>query len=51
MDSTNKKRYLYILTPKGMEERLKVSIRFLEKKMEEYDLESFEFFKAFKKRL
>lgn len=25
-DSTNKKRYLYILTPKGIEERVKVSI-------------------------
>jgi len=37
-DSKNKKRYLYILTPKGMEERVKVSIRFLKSKMEEYDL-------------
>ena len=37
-DSRNKKRYLYILTPKGMEERVKISIRFLKAKMEEYDL-------------
>jgi EPS-associated MarR family transcriptional regulator len=35
--SQNKKAYLYLLTPKGIEEKTKVTIRFLKYKMTEYE--------------
>ncbi len=33
----NKKAYAYILTPKGLEEKAKVTIGFLKRKMQEYE--------------
>ncbi len=36
-NSHNKKAYLYILTPHGLEEKAKVTYRFLKRKMEEYE--------------
>jgi len=33
----DKRRYLYMLTPKGVEEKTKVSARFLKRKLEEYE--------------
>ena len=33
----NKLRYLYILTPKGISEKTKLTINFMKKKMKEYD--------------
>ncbi|MDO9515307.1 MAG: MarR family EPS-associated transcriptional regulator [Syntrophales bacterium] len=35
--SDNKKGYLYILTPHGLEEKARTAHRFLRKKMDEYD--------------
>jgi len=35
-NSNNKKAYLYILTPHGLEEKARVTYRFLKRKMEEY---------------
>ena len=35
--SANKHAYLYILTPKGIETKARVSIRFLQRKLEEYE--------------
>ena len=35
--SKNKIKYLYILTPKGIDYRIKLTVRFMKKKMEEYD--------------
>jgi len=37
-NSTSKRGYLYILTPKGIEEKAKVTARFFNRKMEEYEL-------------
>ena len=37
-NSTSKRGYLYILTPKGIEEKAKVTARFFKWKMEEYEL-------------
>ncbi len=34
--SPNKKAYIYLLTPKGIEEKGKVTLRFLAKKQQEY---------------
>ena len=34
--SPNKKAYIYLLTPKGVEEKAKVTLRFLAKKQDEY---------------
>tara|TARA_B100000795_G_scaffold50041_1_gene32859 strand:+ start:631 stop:969 length:339 start_codon:yes stop_codon:yes gene_type:complete len=34
----NKVRYVYILTPRGLEEKAKLTIKFLKIKMEEYEL-------------
>jgi EPS-associated MarR family transcriptional regulator len=34
--SDNKKAYIYYLTPKGMKEKTKVTVRFLQRKMDEY---------------
>ena len=33
----NKLNYLYILTPKGIDYRIKLTIKFMKKKMKEYD--------------
>lgn len=33
----NKKKYLYFLTPKGMEEKSQVTVRFLKRKLDEYE--------------
>jgi len=33
----NKSDYLYLLTPDGVEEKAKVTVRFLKRKMEEYE--------------
>ena len=33
----NKKNYLYILTPKGISEKTKLTINFMNRKMKEYD--------------
>jgi EPS-associated MarR family transcriptional regulator len=35
--SNNKAAYLYFLTPKGMEEKAKITYRFLRRKIKEYD--------------
>ena len=35
--SRTKLRYVYVLTPKGIEERLNVTMRFLRHKIEEFD--------------
>ena len=36
-NSHNKKAYLYILTPHGLEEKAKVTYRFLKRKLEDYE--------------
>jgi len=36
-NSPNKRAYAYYLTPKGMEEKTRVTARFLKRKMEEYE--------------
>lgn len=36
-NNANKRAYLYVLTPKGMETKARVSVRFLQRKMEEYE--------------
>jgi EPS-associated MarR family transcriptional regulator len=36
-NSTNKRRYAYLLTPKGMEEKTKATARFLKQKIQEYE--------------
>tara|TARA_Y200000002_G_scaffold343247_1_gene315608 strand:+ start:1561 stop:1866 length:306 start_codon:yes stop_codon:yes gene_type:complete len=33
----NKERYFYILTPKGLVEKTKLTINFMKRKMQEYD--------------
>ncbi len=35
--SDNKRAYVYLLTPKGMEEKARVAVRFLKYKMDEYE--------------
>jgi EPS-associated MarR family transcriptional regulator len=35
--STNKRAYLYLLTPKGIEEKAVVTARFLRRKLDEYE--------------
>jgi EPS-associated MarR family transcriptional regulator len=35
--NTNKSAYLYLLTPKGIEEKMDVTSAFLRRKLEEYD--------------
>ncbi|MGH8687188.1 MAG: MarR family EPS-associated transcriptional regulator [Burkholderiales bacterium] len=35
-NSTNKRAYLYLLTPKGVEARAKLTVRFLQVKLAEY---------------
>ncbi len=36
-NSANKRAYLYILTPKGIETKARISVRFLQRKVEEYE--------------
>lgn len=36
-NAANKRAYLYLLTPSGMEEKAKVTMRFLKMKLEEYE--------------
>lgn len=36
-NSANKRAYLYLLTPKGIEEKARISVRFLQYKMDEYE--------------
>lgn len=36
-NSTNKRAYLYLLTPKGIEEKAKVTVRFLKHRLVEYE--------------
>ena len=35
--SKDKLKYIYVLTPKGIEEKTKITIRFMKIKMKEYD--------------
>jgi EPS-associated MarR family transcriptional regulator len=37
-NSTTKKSYLYLLTPKGMQEKARVTVRFLQHKMDEFEV-------------
>ncbi len=37
-NSRNKAAYAYILTPAGIEEKARVTVRFLKRKMEEYEI-------------
>jgi EPS-associated MarR family transcriptional regulator len=37
-NSTNKVGYLYLLTPKGIEEKVSLTQRFLQRKIKEYEL-------------
>ena len=41
-NSCNKIAYTYLLTPKGIENRAKLTIRFLKRKMKEYDVLKYE---------
>ena len=36
-NSANKRAYFYVLTPKGIETKAKISVRFLARKMDEYE--------------
>ena len=36
-NSANKRAYLYLLTPKGIEAKARISARFLKRKMKEYE--------------
>ena len=36
-DSKDKSRYLYVLTPKGISEKTRITINFMKIKMKEYD--------------
>jgi EPS-associated MarR family transcriptional regulator len=36
-NNANKRAYLYVLTPKGIETKARVSVRFLRRKIEEYE--------------
>ena len=35
--NSNKSRYIYLLTPKGIEQKTKLTISFIERKLKEYD--------------
>ena len=37
-NSKNKLAYMYLLTPKGIEEKAKVTVRFLKNKLQEYEI-------------
>ncbi len=36
-ESNNKSKYLYLLTPKGVSEKTRVTINFMKRKIKEYD--------------
>ena len=36
-NSANKRAYLYVLTPRGIEEKSRISVTFLRRKMEEFE--------------
>ena len=36
-NSANKRAYLYILTPKGIDAKARISVRFLQRKLKEYE--------------
>jgi len=36
-NSSNKRAYLYLLTPKGIEAKARISVRFLQRKIDEYE--------------
>jgi EPS-associated MarR family transcriptional regulator len=36
-DSKNKLNYMYVLTPRGMKQRTKITIDYMKKKMDEYE--------------
>ncbi len=36
-NNANKRAYLYLLTPKGIEAKAQISVRFLQRKMDEYE--------------
>jgi EPS-associated MarR family transcriptional regulator len=35
--NSNKSRYIYLLTPKGIEQKTRLTISFIERKLKEYD--------------
>jgi EPS-associated MarR family transcriptional regulator len=35
--SANKRAYVYVLTPRGLEEKARISVRFLKRKLQEHD--------------
>ena len=37
LNSRNKRAYAYVLTPRGIEERARITLRFLKKKVDEYE--------------
>lgn len=37
LNSRNKRAYIYVLTPRGIEERARITVRFLKKKTAEYE--------------
>ena len=37
LNSRNKRAYIYVFTPSGIEEKAKITLRFLKKKLEEYE--------------
>ena len=37
-NSNNKSAYIYLLTPKGIEEKSKITLHFLKRKIDEYEL-------------
>ena len=41
-NNDNKRAYLYILTPKGIETKTRISVKFLRRKIEEYEALSME---------
>ena len=36
-NSANKRAYFYVLTPRGIEAKAKISVRFLQRKLDEYE--------------
>jgi MarR family transcriptional regulator, temperature-dependent positive regulator of motility len=36
-NSANKRAYFYVLTPRGMEAKARISVRFLQRKLREYE--------------
>ncbi len=36
-NNDNKRSYMYLLTPSGMEAKAKITVRFLQRKMQEYE--------------